>query len=364
MLFKSLTIFKHIDWLLLVAVFLLISFGLASLYSLGLAADKVFTLLNKQIVFSILGLILVFVFAIFDYRWWKFLSPVLYLVTLILLILVLFFGQNLGGTTGWFLLGNFSFQPIELAKLAVIILLAFLFSRSVNNKQQLSVWLKTFMVVLPIAVLAILQPDFGSMLVILLVWFAMLCLQGIKRKQLLIFILILLVVAIISWQFVLLDYQKGRILSFIDPGRDPLGSGYNVRQSVIAVGSGNMWGRGLGLGTQSQLHFLPVSEADFIFAALAEELGLIGVSFIFILYFIIFHRLIKILKNSKDDFGLFLVFGLGAMFFIQLIINIGMTIGLLPVTGLPLPFVSYGGSFLIVSLVSLGIIQSVKARQV
>lgn len=359
---RVLFIIKKIDWLLLVAVFLLICFGLSSLYSLGLASAGNFGLLTRQIISSILGLVLLFFFIIFDYRWWRWLSPWLYLIAVALLVLVLFLGINLRGTTGWFVIFGISFQPVELAKLVVILFLSRCFSSWILEKYHWSLWFKTFLVILPICALVLIQPDFGSMTVIFLVWFGLLWFAGIKNKHFLIFLLILIMAATISWNFFLEDYQQSRILTFLNPEIDPLGAGYNVRQSMIAIGSGGLWGRGLGLGTQSQLHFLPISEADFIFSALSEELGFVGVVVIFILYFIVFQRLFKIIRNTKDDFGVFLVFGLTLMFFIQIVINIGMGVGLLPVTGLPLPFVSYGGSFLLISLISVGIIQSVKIR--
>jgi len=363
-LIKPFNVFKQVDWLLLVAVFLLICFGLSSLYSLGLSQEpKNFTLLNKQITFSIIGFLLLLIFILFDYRWWQFLGSWFFLISVILLVLVLFIGQNVKGTTGWFVWNNFSFQPIELAKLSIIVFLARCFSKWTYDKYQIKLWLKSLIIILPICVLTALQPDIGSMSVIVLIWLGMLWLAGIKRKHLIIFLVIIVIITSFSWALLLRDYQKARILTFLNPQLDPLGIGYNTQQSLIAIGSGGLTGRGLGLGTQSQLHFLPVSEADFIFSALAEELGFIGIIVIFILYFIIFYRLFKIMKHAKDDFGLFLTFGFSLMFFIQLIINIGMAIGILPVTGLPLPFVSYGGSFLIISLIAIGIIQSVRLRQ-
>ncbi|MBU4481981.1 rod shape-determining protein RodA, partial [Candidatus Parcubacteria bacterium] len=354
MLLKFLNIFKKMDWLLLAVVFLLICFGLSTLYSLGLSNDRDFNLLNKQILFSVLGFVLMFVISFFDYRWWRFLSIWLYFIAVFLLILVLFLGKTLGGTTGWFVLGDFSFQPVELAKLFVIIFLSRCFTKWVDEKYRVSLWLKSFFIILPVCLLILIQPDFGSMAVIFLIWILMLMLTGVKKKHILIFLLIILITAVFSWQFLLRDYQQDRILTFINPNADPLGAGYNVRQSMIAIGSGGLWGRGLGLGTQSQLRFLPISEADFIFASISEELGFVGALVIFILYFIFFFRLFKILRSLKDDFGLFLIFGLSAMFFIQVVINTGMCAGVLPVTGLPLPFVSYGGSFLIISLISIG----------
>lgn len=361
---KILSIFKKIDWLLIVAVFLLVCFGLSSLYSLGLSQEGGnFYLLNKQILFFIIGFLLLLIFTFFDYRWLHFLSGWLYLISIILLILVLFIGQNLKGTTGWFVVGGFSFQPIELAKLTTIMFLAKYFTKWQTDKYQIKLWLKTFLIILPICILTMLQPDFGSTAVILFIWFGMLCFSGINKKHLLIFLLILIVVSTLGWQFILHDYQKIRILSFINPQADLLGAGYNTNQSIIAIGSGGLFGKGLSQGTQNQLHFLPVSEADFIFSAIGEELGFIGLFAIFILFIIFFFRIFKILKNTKSDFGVYLISGFCLMFFVQMVINIGMAVGALPVTGLPLPFVSYGGSFLVISLISIGIIQSVKLRQ-
>ncbi len=354
---------KNIDWLLLVAVFLLVCFSLSSLYSLALSQEqRDFNLLKRQAISSALGFVLLLFFILFDYRAWRTLSPWLYVFSLVLLLLVLFFGQNIRGTTGWFVWGGLSFQPVELAKLATIIFLSRCFSAWTTEKYQLSLWFKSFFVIAPVCFLVLLQPDFGSMLVIFLVWLAALWLMGVNKKHLIIFFMIILLLTLMGWQFFLRDYQKDRILTFLNPSANPLGAGYSVRQSIIAIGSGGLWGKGLGSGTQSQLHFLPISEADFIFASLAEELGFAAAFFIFILYFIIFYRLFKIMRQIKDPFGLFLVFGLCLMFFIQVVINIGMVVGVLPVTGLPLPFVSYGGSFLLVSLASIGIIKSVKIR--
>jgi rod shape determining protein RodA len=355
---------KNIDWLLMVAIFLLICFGLTSLYSLTLGqADKNFNFLSKQIIFSVIGLALIFIIATFDYRWWQSLSGWFYAAAVVLLILVLFLGQNLKGATGWFVWNIFSFQPVEFAKLAVIIFLARCFSQWSLERYQLKLWLKSFLVILPVCILLLLQPDFGSMAVIFGIWFGMLWLAGINKKHILIFLLILVLISALGWQFILHDYQKNRLLTFLNPQLDPLGIGYNTRQSMVAIGAGGFLGRGLSLGTQSQLHFLPISEADFIFAALAEELGFVGVLFIFILYLILFYALFKIMRKAKDNFSLLTVFGFNLMFFIHLVINVGMTIGFLPVTGLPLPFVSYGGSFLLISLIGIGIIQSIKLRQ-
>lgn len=360
---KFLNIFRHIDWLLLVAVFLLICFGLSTLYGLTLGSEKnTFNFLQKQIIFTVIGLVLLLLFIFLDYRIWRSWGGWLYLLSLVLLLLVLFFGTNIQGTTGWFRFLGFSFQPVEFAKIVVIIFLAKFFSKGDYLKKDLFLWLRSFLIIFPVCLLVILQPDFGSMIVIFCIWLGMIWLSGSKRKYFIGLFLILLISAFIGWQFFLQTYQKERILTFLNPSADILGSGYNVQQSIIAIGSGGFSGRGLGLGTQSQLHFLPVSEADFIFSVLGEELGFIGTTLIFILYVIFFYRMFRIIEAAKDDFGAFMVFGFATLFFVQILINIGMAVGFLPVTGLPLPFVSYGGSFLVMSLISVGIIQSVRIR--
>jgi len=191
----------------------------------------------------------------------------------------------------------------------------------------------------------------------------MLIIIGIKRLHLLSIIAVILVLAFSSWFFFLQDYQKNRILTFIDPSRDPLGQGYNITQASIAVGSGQLVGRGLGYGSQSQLKFLPESQTDFIFAVIAEELGFIGVVIILFFWLIFFWRLIRGLKTCSNDFGVFLVLGISLLFIIHIFVNIGMNIGLAPVTGISLPFLSYGGSFLISSLFMVGLAQSVIIRK-
>lgn len=355
--------FKHLDWLLLVAVFLLICLGLSTLYSLTLGGENQnFNFLHKQAFFTFLGLLLLIIVIFLDYRLWRAFSLWFYIAALVLLILVLFFGRTIQGTTGWFVLLGFSFQPVELAKIVTIIFLAKFFANWPRNKSELNMWWQSFLIVLPVCLLVLLQPDFGSTVVVFFIWLSMLWLASSNKKYFIIFSIIVFIGALLAWQFFLQPYQKDRILTFLNPQADTLGAGYNVHQSIIAIGSGEFLGRGLGLGTQSQLHFLPVSEADFIFAALGEELGFVGASVVFILYLIIFYRLFKIMKQAKDDFGAFLLFGFSALFFVQLLINIGMTLGVLPVTGLPLPFISYGGSFLTMSLIAIGIIQSVKIR--
>jgi rod shape determining protein RodA len=210
--------------------------------------------------------------------------------------------------------------------------------------------------------LVLLQPDLGSVLILFMTWIVMVWLAGLNKRYLYFIFLILIAVSAFSWFFVLAPYQKDRVLNFIDSSRDPLDAGYNVRQSIIAVGSGGLIGRGLGLGTQSQLHFLPETQADFIFASLAEEFGFIGCIFILILYGLFFFRFYRAVRISRDNFSQLLTAGFLSIFFFQVAVNIGMSLGLLPVTGLPLPFISSGGSFLIMSFIMLGIVESLIIR--
>lgn len=354
---------KNFDWSLLLIITLLVCMGLAVIYSVTLSQEKPdYGLLNKQIIFFVLGFMLLFVFAFFDYRVLGSLSLIIYVFSLLLLLAVLFFGSTFKGTQGWFSLFGFGFQPVEFAKLALIIFLAKILSGNSEDCLSLKFMLLTLLLtVLPVS-LVILQPDFGSAMVLLFCAVALLWFAGLPKKYLYILFTVLITALIVSWFFFMMPYQKERIMTFLNPLRDPLDQGYNVRQSIIAIGSGEFLGRGLGLGPQSQLKFLPETSADFIFASLGEELGFVGVFLIFGLYFLFLWRTYKIIKITRDNFSMLLVLGITSMFFLQIIINIGMALGLLPVTGLPLPFISSGGSFLIISFVAVGILESVLMR--
>jgi rod shape determining protein RodA len=354
---------KNFDWSLLIVATLLVLVGLSVIYSVTLSqAQPDYTLLNKQIIFSLVGLFLFFVFAFFDYRIIGSVAWIIYSISLLILVLVLFFGTAFHGTKGWFEIFGFTFQPVEFAKLGVIIFLAKFLSSRVSDKIHTKNIISSLILIFIPVTLVLLQPDLGSSIVLLACWLVMLWFSGLEKKKVIIMFFILLLIFIASWFVVLEDYQKERVLNFVDPGRDPLGQGYNVRQSIIAVGSGGLVGRGLGLGPQSQLRFLPETEADFIFASLAEELGLVGCLFVLILYSLFLFRFYRAVKIARDNFSQLLVLGVLTLFCVQIFINIGMSIGLLPVTGLPLPFISSGGSFLIISFIFLGIIESIMIK--
>ncbi len=361
-MFKSwLNNFRYFDIYIATSSTLLLVLGLLMIYSTTL--ENTTNLLSRQLIFALAGFIGMFALAFFDYRKLKSMSGIIYLIVVVSLILVWFIGTNVRGSTRWFDLGFLRIQPAEFAKLAMIIVMAkFLDQAGEKIKDLRYVFLFTLYAAIP-AALILIEPDLGSASVIFFTWLGLLLVSKVNKKHMAILFLILAVATTFSWFFVLQDYQKTRVYTFLDPNRDPRGSGYNVLQSIIAVGSGNITGRGVGRGLQSQLKFLPERQTDFIFASTAEELGLFGSTFILGLFGVIFYRLIQATKHARDNFGMYLSLGIFFMFLIQVVINIGMNIGILPVTGIPLPLVSYGGSSLLTTMLALGLVQSIVARQ-
>jgi rod shape determining protein RodA len=203
------------------------------------------------------------------------------------------------------------------------------------------------------------QPDFGSALILFFVWLAMIIMAGFNKKYLAVILLIILVLGAFSWLFYFKPYQKERLLTFLNPSFEPLSQGYNVAQAIIAVGSGGLWGRGIGFGSQSQLKFLPESQNDFIFGVISEELGFLGVILVFLFFGIFFYRLLVNIKKINNDFGIFFILGVMSLIFIEMFINIGMNIGVLPVIGISLPFLSYGGSAMLANLIMVGIVENI-----
>lgn len=358
--------FHDFDWWLIAAVFVLTAFGLSVLYSIGLGRpDSMFLDFKKQVVFFVVGLFLMFFIGRFNYVFFRSLSRPLYVFNLLLLLAVLFFGVTVRGTKGWFSFFGLSFQPVELMKLSLILLLAFFIARRTDRFKSAEFFLGSAILTVAPMILVILQPDFGSTLLLIATWLALILMSGARRSYLLILLITLCSLFFISWFGFFKDYQKERFLTFFDPARDPLYRGYNITQSIIAVGSGQWLGRGLGYGSQSQLRFLPEAQTDFIFAVIAEELGFVGAGLVIVLFLLLFYRLLKIASSSRDDFCLFTVLGVLAIFVLQFVINVGMNIGLLPVTGITLPFLSAGGSSLIVNFVLIGIVQAMaRARKV
>ncbi len=353
--------FKHFDIPLLATTLLLSLAGIAILYSTTLSESSN-SLFYRQVLILLVGLGISIFLSVMDYHTLAKANRIIYVVFILLLVYLEIFGTVIRGGTRWLDLGFFRFQPAEFVKLVVIFGLARLLylKRGQINSFKTLAW--SFAYTLVPAGLVILEPDLGSAVVILSLWLGIILLSPIKKKFLAIMFISFLSVAGLSWKFFLKDFQKDRIMVFIDPKLDPRGKGYNVRQATIAVGSGQFTGRGLGKGIQSQHKFLPERQTDFIFAAGSEEIGFIGSFSLLGLYFFLFFRIVKIMKKAKDDLGMYIAGGVLFYFFCHVTINIGMNIGLLPVTGIPLPFVSAGGSSLIVSLMALGVVQNIAVQ--
>lgn len=359
---RFLTNLKKIDWMLFSSVVLLICAGLAALYSVNLGSGGTFLNFKKQIVFAVVGFCLLFFFSFIDYRLYKTYAWLFYGLAVFLLISVLLWGATIRGTRGWFELGLFNVQPVEVVKMIALFFLASYYAQWARLFSQFKHIFISGFLIFTLFLLALLQPDFGSAALLFFIWFGLLMVIGVRKVHLISLVVLIVGSAIVMWSFVLQPYQKDRISVFLDPQSDPLGRGYNLIQSLVATGAGGVWGRGLGFGSQSQLKFLPESQTDFIFAVIAEELGLFGVFLILLFYGILFYRLYVIASRTKDDFALFFVIGVAVLFFSQIFINVGMNLGIMPVTGITLPLVSYGGSSLIVTLIILGVIQNIAIK--
>lgn len=343
---------RRVDWWAVSAAVALSGAGLLAIYSLTWREDTRFI---KQAAFLGIALALFFGVQFLDAHFWRNASIVLWLAAVVALLALLLFGEATRGARGWITVGALKAQPAEFAKLAVILFLATTLERLRFDITRLSDMLAVAIIVGVPGLLVALQPDIGGAFIILLSSGVMALATGLDRKKLALLVLAGVVAASLGWSFALRDYQKERVLTFLAPQSDPLGAGYNVTQSVVAIGSGGWFGRGLGLGTQSQLNFLPEQETDFIFASLAEELGFAGASFVLAAYLFLLWRLVAALSSGRSLFAHFLVLGVLVALFSQAVVNIGMNMGLFPVTGVTLPFVSYGGSSLVVSFAALGI---------
>ena len=346
-----------IDWSLYIVPLILSIFGIAVIYSITYGTNN--HLAFDQIVYVILGIGAAIGLTIVDYRTLKGLYLILYLIGIGLLILVLFIGTTTFGATRWINLIVFQLQPSEIFKIIILIVLAKFFSdwQEFNWKKILLVLV---MVLIPVA-LILKQPDLGTASTIFIGLLAIMLLSPMRKIYLIIGLAVIIAFSPVGWHF-LKTYQKNRIRTFVNPSADPQGAGYNVNQAKIAVGSGGLWGQGLGKGSQSQLNFLPVAHTDFIFAGTAEATGFAGSLFLIVLLGYLIIRIFIIARLAKDNFGMYLAIGIGTIFLFQTLINIGMNLGIMPVTGIPLPFVSYGGSSTLTNLAAIGILQSIYIR--
>jgi rod shape determining protein RodA len=296
-----------------------------------------------------------------DYRHIARLSTPTYFVMLGLLLLVLLLGTTVRGTLGWINLGFAKVQPVELAKLTLIIFLASFFAKKRTELGDFSRLFASLVLAGIMVFLVLLQPDLGSALVLIGIWAGMILIAGLRWSQFFLLIGLGLMLVGASW-FFLAPYQKDRIMNVFEPKADTRGSGYNVLQAMVSVGSGGLMGTGIGHGSQAQLNFLPEKHTDFIFATLTEELGLVGAVFILLMYGVLLYRIWRIGVGAQDNFGYLACSGVFFFFLIQIVVNVGMNIGLLPVTGIPLPLVSYGGSSLVAMLAAIGLVLNVHLK--
>ena len=351
---------KNIDWFLTASVFFLATIGLVSLWSLSI---ETYTLFYKQLLWLVLGLIFFGIVSFFDYRVFKNYGGTilgLYFISVLSLILLIILGIKTRGVTGWFQLWGVAVQPVEFVKIILIVLLAKYFSkRHVEIYQIRHIIISGLYVLLPTA-LVLLQPDLGSAMILIILWIAITLFSGIKIKHFLSILVIFSLLGVLNWTTILKPYQKERIISFVNPYADPKGAGYNIIQSLIAVGSGGVAGKGIGQGPQSHLLFLPEAETDFIFAAFAEEWGFLGNLLLISLFLILLLRMLKIGSKAENNFAKLFILGFATLIFSQLLVHIGVNTGLLPITGITLPFISYGGSSLITLMIGMGVVQSIK----
>lgn len=350
------------NWKLFVGLFMLSILSLLMLASLSMNKTDNLDAFYRQLVFLIISCIFLWFFAKLDYNFLKnhsSFSLIFYLVWLIMLLVLLVMGQTTRGITGWFKFGFFSVQPVEFMKIALIVLLSkILFDKKAEIWNIINIIKTGVFVGLP-CILALLQPDLGSVIIMFLIWLMMLVFCDLRMKHLILILLIIFTIGFVGFKYVLRDYQRNRLISFINPNLDPTGLNYNQRQSVIAIGSGRFWGKGLGWGTQTQLQFLPESKTDFIFASIAEELGMVGVSIVLISFFLIFSYFWDVISFTKSNFSKLIIVGMWVKIFVEMVINIGVNVGFLPVIGIALPFVSLGGSHLMADFIILGIIVNI-----
>ena len=401
----KLRFFEIFDYLLLICVTLLVVMGISFIYSSGVNSNQI-SVSNeyiKQLVFACTGLVIMFFAALVDYRKLKRLLPMSFAGLIAVLLYTIIFGKYVNGARSWIGIGNFGIQPSEFGKIIYILFFAYYLEQSENTAALKRFFISCGILALPSA-LILLQPDMGTASVYIPIFLAMLFAAGFPLKYILfvltdtklrlIVITTLTIIAVISsvgylfyknkyyywlaWMFgaltlafafsvagakVLKDYQIKRLIVFLNPYTDPLGSGWNIIQSKIAIGSGGIFGQGFLKGTQSHYRFLPQQSTDFIFSILSEESGLLGSLFVFVLFLIILLRIVFIIRNTKNVFGYYIASGILIMFFFHFVVNVGMVMGIMPITGIPLLFLSYGGSSLWTAMWATGLLMSIHYRR-
>lgn len=356
--------FKNFEWGVLICTIILLAIGLVALFSATQNSD--YEEFKKQIMWIGISIPVIVVVIFVDYEILAKISPVIYGLSLISLIAVLF-TEPINGATSWFNIGPFSFQPAEFAKIAVVLFMANVIVKlQQKGRDEINRFWKLGIILATVAVptlLIIKQPDYGTALAFLVALIFMLYVAGINKKYIITAVLLVVILVPLAYFFILPDHAKARIDVYLNPNLDPRGDGYNIIQSKLAIGAGQIFGMGLFKGNQTQLGYLYPKTTDFIFAVISEEMGFVVAGAIIVLYVILITKSIQVAKTAKDDLGSYIATGIVGIFFFHMLENIGMTMGLLPITGIPLPFVSYGGSSMLTNLTLIAILLNISTRR-
>ena len=355
---------KNIEWGILICTILLIIIGLVALFSATQNAD--YDEFKKQIMWVLVSIPVMIIIILIDYDIFVKISPVLYGVSIVLLIGVLF-TEPINGASSWFSIGQFTMQPAEFAKISFVLFITFVITKmQLKGRDETSRLLKLGLILLVALVpilLIIKQPDYGTALAFVMSLIFMLFVSGIKKRYIITAITVVVILVPVAYFFILPEHAKTRIDVFLNPNLDPRGSGYNVLQSKLAIGSGKLFGMGIKNGSQTQLGYLYPQTTDFIYSAIGEEMGFIIAALVIVLYLILITKAIYIAKTARDDLGSYISAGIAGIFLFHMVENIGMTMGLLPITGVPLPFVSYGGSSLLTNFILIGLLLNISGRR-
>lgn len=356
---------RHFDFWLLGAVAVLTIFGITMIRSAVAGNIELTTetnLVNRQLLFAVIGFVVIILTASIDYHLWSSIARTLYLGMVILLAVLSVVGAALYGSARWFDTGVILIQPSELAKIVIILVLADFFSRHQAQMHEMTWVLRSFLYTMGMVVWILIQPNLSTSIVILVIWFALLWAGGLRLKHLAVFAAVGVMLPFLVYPL-LVDYQKDRINNFLFPDAEAsYGDIYNIEQAQISIGSGGLLGQGYGNGTQVQLRFLKVRWSDFIFSAMAQEFGFVGVITVLALLVFVIFRCLRAARLARDTFGALIAYGVAAMIAFQAVVNIGVNLNLMPATGLTLPFISYGGSSLLSSLLGIGLVESVILR--
>ncbi|MDD3631221.1 MAG: rod shape-determining protein RodA [Atribacterota bacterium] len=363
---QHLRLFKHVDFTLIFLVTGLCILGLLVIYSTTHQEninEGVMQITRRQLIHILTGLFFCLLVTIIDYHDIVKIAIPLFFLSLIMLVYVIFFGKNVGGSRRWIQLAGFEFQPAEFAKITLIIFLADFLNKQKEEIPNFLYFSLPFFFTGILMLLIYKQPDLGTAIVFFAITLLMIFIAGISWKYIIAVFIILVSLFPIGWSF-LKDYQKSRLLLFLNPEMDPLGAGYNIIQSKVAIGSGGLFGQGLFSGIQSQLKFLPAQHTDFVFAVIGEELGFMGALLLISLFILVLWKGIRIAQEAPDILGTLIATGVTSFMFIHILINVGMSMGLMPATGLPLPFISHGGTFMITNFIGIGLLLNIHLRSI